>query len=424
MPGTRFRISPTKATLLVTASTKVAAVVFSAGSAALVASLGGQTQLGYFSLFRVILAIFVLMTGFGISDAYPYLIRRISHDAELVLRSGACAFLLIAFVQLGLWSALAFSIQSIFLRDIDINLVLLLGIAAPFQVVHLHLVNFFRSVEKVRLANLVFVSTEVLLFFTIAVFAANAGVTHRSIIIAIVFSWAAVAITYLVVLWRLGYSFLPKADWDIIAESFRYGVKAQASNAFQVLNYRIDQLMVGGFLGAADLGLYAVASKSAELFRFFSRSISFAIEPILAGQRFQDSYSYVRKYRSRVFATNCVLMVIGLLVIPLILPIVFGEWSSSAVPYFYVLSLGLILGGSNGLVGAYNKSVGRPERNARVAMHGLFVAATLNATLVPTLGIVGAAWASVITQAFVTVFFWWQFRKDAPACDNESKETP
>jgi len=157
MPGTRFRISPTKATLLVTASTKVAAVVFSAGSAALVASLGGQTQLGYFSLFRVILAIFVLMTGFGISDAYPYLIRRISHDAELVLRSGACAFLLIAFVQLGLWSALAFSIQGIFLRDIDINLVLLLGIAAPFQVVRLHLVNFFRSVEKVRLANLVFV---------------------------------------------------------------------------------------------------------------------------------------------------------------------------------------------------------------------------------------------------------------------------
>jgi O-antigen/teichoic acid export membrane protein len=411
-------VSTAKLSLMVTMSARVAAVVFGAASAALVGTFGGQTLLGYYSLIRVILAIFVLLTSFGTTNAYPYLIRRCSYEPNRVLANSAVLTFVIGAAQLALWLLLVPIITRIFLKEFEVYQVLIVGLSAPFQLLHLHIVHFLRSVDKVGLANLAFVSMELAILVLIALFAARFEISNETIVAAIVLACLFVPVIYLFVLLRSGYSIRPKMDRRLAATSLRYGIKTQASGLFQVLNYRIDQLIIGGFLGATDLGLYAVASKSAELFRFFSRSVSFAVEPVLASHTYKDAYVFVRRNRWKIFAANLLFMIFGLFLIPAVLPLVFGAWSASATPYFFILSIGLIVGGSNGLMGAYNKAIGEPERNTRVVLVGLCSALGLNLTLVPLMGISGAAWASVFAQLSITVYFWTQFRRTSDKINN------
>jgi O-antigen/teichoic acid export membrane protein len=300
--------------------------------------------------------------------------------------------------------------MSVFLKEFEQYQVILVGLAAPFYALHLHIVHFLRSVKKVGLANLAFVSTELALFVLTAVFAAKTSLTNETVVIAVVIAWISVSAAYLLVLSQSGYSIRPKVNRQLIVRNLRYGIKTQASGVFQFLNYRIDQLIIGAFLGATDLGLYSVASKSAELFRFFSRSVSFTVEPILAGHQYENAHIFVRKNRWKIFSANLMFMTFGLLLVPAVLPLVFGDWAVAATPYFYILSIGLIVGGSNGLMGAYNKAIGEPERNTRVMLAGLLAASALNLVLVPAIGISGAAWASVFAQVSVTAYFWAQFR--------------
>ena len=410
MPKIELPVSTARLSLLVTMSARVAAVVFSAATAALVGTFGGQTLLGYYSLVRVLLAIFVLLTSFGTFNAYPYLIRRCSYEPNQVLGTGMSITMIMGLAQVVLWLILTPATVFVFLKEFAEYQVILVGLAAPFYVLHLHLVHFLRSVKKVGLANLAFVSTELTLLVLIAVFAARSSLTNETVVMAVVIAWIAVAAAYLFVVSQSGFSIRPQMNRELVVRTLRYGIKTQASGVFQFLNYRIDQLIIGAFLGATDLGLYSVASKSAELFRFFSRSVSFAVEPILAGHRYEDALVFVRRNRLKIFAANLMFMTFGLFLVPAVLPLVFGDWAVAATPYFYILSIGLIVGGSNGLMGAYNKAIGEPERNTRVMLAGLLAASALNLALVPAIGISGAAWASVFAQVSVTAYFWAQFR--------------
>lgn len=382
-------------------------------SAAIVAKAGGAQELGYFALIRVVPSVFVLLTELGISNSYPYLVRRLGHDSKLVYRSGILAFLLVALLQAVAWYALAPEIRDHFFPAFSTNQVLGVGLIAPAQVLLLHITNLQRSIGEIRSANLVFTSVEVLIVIALMGFTLDSDFNVSEIILSVVAASAIVTLGGLWSLSRRGYKFRPLLRWTILRESLSYGLRAQAGNAFQVLNYRLDQLIIGAMLGATHLGAYVVASKAAELFRFFSMSIVFVVEPMLAGRSIADATDVVRRNYSKVFAANLMMMTVGAAVVPIFVPMIFGGWSASALLPFFVISLGMVISGSNGLIGAYNFSIGAPGLNTKVIAAGFGAALLGNLFLVPRLGIVGAAWATVSTQVVVTFLFWRQFTRNA-----------
>lgn len=381
-------------------------------SAAIVAKTGGAQELGYFALIRVVPSVFVLLTELGISNSYPYLVRRLGYDSRLVYRSGILSFLLVALLQLVAWYAFAPAIGDHFLPAFSNNQVLAVGLIAPAQVLLLHITNLQRSIGEIRSANLVFTSVEVLIVIALLGFALDSNTDANEMILSVVGASGIVALAGLWSLSRRGYKFRPLLRWTILRESLSYGLKAQTGNAFQVLNYRLDQLIIGAMLGATHLGAYVVASKAAELFRFFSMSIVFVVEPMLAGRSIEDATIVVRRNYSKVFAANFAMMTVGAAVVPIFVPMIFGGWSATALLPFFVISLGMVVSGSNGLIGAYNFSIGAPGLNTRVIAVGFGAALLGNLILVPRLGIVGAAWATVSTQIVVTSLFWWQFNSN------------
>ena len=395
--------------LLVTMASKFGIAVMGGVSAAVVATVSGQKALGYFALVRIVPAIFVLLTEFGISNSYPFMIKRAANDAKCVYRSGVFCILIIFVIQICAWGMASPALNRIFFEDFTVGTVVIIGAIAPLQVIHLHATNLLRAVDRVRDANAILFLNEFLLAIFLTYLAIVSRMSNETILASVIFASLIVAIGSVVWLWRAGYKFIPSYNKSILKNSVRYGVKSQVGNAFQVLNYRLDQLLIGGFIGAADLGLYAVASKAAELFKVFSKSIVFVLEPLLAGTEVSESRRVVERNYINVFSINFGFMLFGVFIVPLVIPFFFGDWSESSILPFYILALGVVVGGGNGLIGAYNFSIGEPELNTKVIAIGLATAIISNIGLVPLFGVMGAAWASVITQCVVTVSFGIQF---------------
>lgn len=403
------KLSVVRLHVVITIVSKVGAAAFGAITAAVVGYAGGAAVLGYYALIRVLPAIFVLLTEFGISNSYPYLIKRKGYDPDRVYRSGIFSSIAIATLQLLVWGALAAALKKYFFEDLRYREVLLVGLLAPAQVILLHATNLQRAVGKFKGANLVFVALELAVLAVLVPSLVRGGITIASIIHGVVVAHAAVATSVLVYLSLVGYKFKPKFDRDVLFSSLSYGVRAQVGNAFQVLNYRIDQLIIGGLLGAEALGPYVVAAKSAELFRFFGSSIVFVMEPVLASASVEQAADLVKKHSRRVLFASGAVVIVGMLAVPFLLPIFFGEWAAVAIWPFFIISVGMLISGANGMYAAYNFAVGRPEWNTRIITVGLVVTVLANLALVPQFGAVGAAIAAAAMQVSVTVGFRLHF---------------
>jgi O-antigen/teichoic acid export membrane protein len=93
-----------------------------------------------------------------------------------------------------------------------------------------------------------------------------------SIVIAVIFRsyWALIAgllagqITNVILSYTM-FPFRPSLSWKHFGELWRFSVWVSLGQIINTLNYRFDHLLVGTFLGRADLGLYHVGSRLAVL---------------------------------------------------------------------------------------------------------------------------------------------------------------
>lgn len=404
-----LRISVIKFKMAITILSKAGAALAGAISAVIVGNELGQKDLGYFALIRIVPALFVLLTEFGISNSYTFLINRLRFDSFAVYRAGIFSILCVVAFQIFCWSFLCIFIKITFFSDFPISWVLWIGILAPLQVIHLHVVNLLRAVGETKNASVVFISIELAILFLLITVLQIDKLSILYVLAVVIFSYFIVAFSGVIFLGLKGYRPVPLLDVNIFKKSLSYGMKAQIGNAALILNYRLDHILIAAFLGVNELAIYTVASKGAEIFRFFATSINFVLEPFLATKSIETARITVQEKYIKVFIANIIFVLIGVVSIPFVVPILFGAWADSSIVPFYILAAGMMVSGSNGLVSAYNFSIGLPRLNTNVILVGLFAAVSLATILIPYFGMSGAAWATTLTQILITILYFLQF---------------
>lgn len=415
-------ISTVRFQVIFTMLSKGGAAGFGAVTAALIGSIGGASILGYYALVRVLPSIFVLLTELGISNSYPFLVQRLGYDSRRVYRSGVLAAIAVGIFQLLSWSALAGVIRDRFLADFAYYEVLIVGALAPLQVILLHATNLQRSIGRFKGANSVFVALEAAVILALLPALTQGHISTSYLVHGVIAAHAVIAISVVGYLSVEGYSYRPLFDWEILRRSVGFGARAQIGNAFQVLNYRIDQVMLGAMLGAEVLGPYVIAAKAAELFKFLGTSVVFVLEPVLASDSVDRAASLVKNKSSRLLIANAAIVVMGMISVPFFLRPVFGEWSTAALWPFLIISVGMIISGANGLYAAFNFSAGRPGWNTQVVILGFAVIVAGNLILVPEFGVIGAALAAAAMQAAVTIGFRARFSRSCASLVSNSPD--
>jgi O-antigen/teichoic acid export membrane protein len=175
-----------------------------------------------------------------------------------------------------------------------------------------------------------------------------------------------------------------------------YGTRAELSSIALLLNARLDFAIVATIAGPTPLGIYAVASRYAELLRLPGLAMNYVLYPAFASVEEGKARADTRHALRRAAWLPVVMAVPMAAAAPLVLPGVFGsEFRSGVVPTWYLLG-GLAAGGVTGIISAYLYAVGRPGVVSAAQGLGVLLTVVLDITLIPPYGITGAAIASSI----------------------------
>jgi O-antigen/teichoic acid export membrane protein len=176
----------------------------------------------------------------------------------------------------------------------------------------------------------------------------------------------------------------------------RYGLPLLLASVPQWLNVRLDQLLLAAFVSSRDLGLYVAAVAWAGLVTPLVNALGVVLFPRLAGERDDEARQQVLflGIRVTVLVTAGLTVTIGALA-PIGVPLFFGEPFASAVRPALILVVGSGLVAVSFVLEEGFRGLGQPGAVLRAELGGMLATAALLAALLPSLGIVGAALASV-----------------------------
>lgn len=400
--------------LLTVSAGKAIIAILSVLTAIIASRVYGQVGLGVFALLRVAPAVFMVLTDPGFSHAIPYLSANRKIGTPTLILNSVVVYALISIFQIALWLAIAPLIQKHLLPQLSLSALYWAALLCPMQSITILVINVLRARHKYNLANNVFLVAEaVLLAAMVGVFYLSSE-TIDNLVAILIFSSAISILAGVVFTCFVVERESPRFDMAVIREGIVFGIKSQAGNAFQILNYRLDHLLLGLFLSAEKVAIYFVATKSIEFFRFFTASIVFVFEPVFASQAVLDARSHVRRMLKPLLLANFTLLAIGIIIAPYFYPILFGGWSEQATAPLLVLAIGFTISGANSLFGAYYLGQGRPIVPTLASSAGLVVTVGFGVVLIPFFGVIGAAVTSSVTYAVVTMVYAYVFVKKEP----------
>jgi O-antigen/teichoic acid export membrane protein len=160
------------------------------------------------------------------------------------------------------------------------------------------------------------------------------------------------------------------------------------------MNLRLDFLLLAALAGPAVVGVYAIASKFAELMRLGPTALNYVLYPRFA----RIGRAAAAREAPRITRIATLLTLAGTPVMVVLtyvaLPLLYGtEFRGAVLPGCIILG-GLAVEGAAAVSSAYLCGTERPGRNTGAMAAGLVVTVVLDVLLIPSHGAVGAAVAS------------------------------
>jgi O-antigen/teichoic acid export membrane protein len=181
-----------------------------------------------------------------------------------------------------------------------------------------------------------------------------------------------------------------------------FGARGQLGNLLWLVNLRLDFIILGALAGPATLGIYAVASKFAELMRLPATAVNYVLYPRFTRATPSQAAAEARRMLPRAcIATLAAAPVLAASSVA-VLPLLFGAAFRSAIAPACILLIGLAVEGAAAVSGAYLWGTGRPGAFSLGMGVGVLVTVSLDVILIPRHGAIGAAVASSIAYLAAT----------------------
>lgn len=209
----------------------------------------------------------------------------------------------------------------------------------------------------------------------------------------------------------LGHRSLRDADIDrasIRRRVLRYNLPLSATRLSNVVDQEVDVLLIGYFISPAGVGFYVLGQRIAEFVRTPAASIGFALSPTYGSEKASGSVEHATAIFEESLSKTLVLYVpacAGIIVIAeTAIPVVFGAEYARAVVVVQVLALFVFFDALLKITAPGLDYLGRARARAIVNAVTSASNIVLNVLFIPTFGVVGAAYATVITTGCYSLF--------------------
>lgn len=360
-----------------------------------VARWGGPAVVGEYALLRVLPWLLGVVCSVGLPIASAYVLAgprggdpRLRPTLITMLAGGAL-------LAVAVWTISVPLLAHTLFPSVSVRALLLVGSTAATQLVTVWAKACCQGQADMRGSNLLIVGEELLFLPAYGLAYLGGGSGLAAVVVGLVGGGAGAALLGLGRLAATGF-FTDRArpSGAIAREVAVYGARAQLGNLLWLVNLRMDFLVLAAIAGPAELGIYAVATKVAELMRLPATAMNYVLYPRFASQAPQEAARGLRRLLPRAGALTLALAPPVALAGAIGIPLLYGHAFREAVLPMLILLLGLTVEGLAAVCSAYLWGAGRPGANSWGMGVGVVVTIVLDFALVPRLGATGAAIAS------------------------------
>jgi len=391
---------------------RLAAVVSLALATLMVARYGGPAAVGIYVLLRVLPSLVGVVVSAGLPGAVTYFLagpyredRRLPLTLVAMALAGGAA-------GAALWMASAPLLERVLFPDLALGLVILAGVAVLTRVIVATSKSCSQGSDDLPGANRVIVTEEFMFLLAYGLLWA-AGVEGYTAVVAglLIADVATFSLSWGRLIRRGFFHGAARPSLRLARRVASYGLRAQVGGVFTLLNLRLDFILLSVLTGPAVLGVYAIASKFAELLKVPTLALTYVLYPKFA----KDGRARAAT-KARTLMPKAGLLVAGgaiplWLAASFVIPAIYGSAFSSAIVPAQILLLGLALEGVAAVITAFLYGIGRPGLNSCALGAGLAVTVVLDLILIPRFGAVGAASASTVAYATSTLALLFFFRR-------------
>jgi O-antigen/teichoic acid export membrane protein len=389
---------------------RVGALISLALATLLVAWAGGPTAVGIYALARVVPGLVGVIMACGLPGAVPYFLsgpdrndRRVPLTLLAMALAGGVAGTVV-------WAVASPLLGEVLFPDLSLLLVLLVGATVLTQLLVAAAKACSQGSDDLPGANLVILNEELLFLPAYGLLLAAGVRGYEAAILGLLLADIATFVPAWLRLGRRG--FFERASPPSAAVARRiasYGMRAQLGGVIFLLNLRLDFILISVLTRPAVLGIYAVASKFAELVKVPGMALTYVLYPRYAKEGKERATERARRILPRAaLATGAGVIPLALAAGPII-PFAYGSEFEPAVAPAQLILLGLCLEGVSGVTTGYLYGVGRPGLNSWAMAAGLAVTVALDLILIPAHGATGAAIASAAAYMTTSVALLWFF---------------
>jgi O-antigen/teichoic acid export membrane protein len=388
--------------------------VNSVAAGIIVARWLGAEGLGQLAVINVAVASFVQLGSAGLPSANTYFIAQ-DRRRLVPVAMNSLVFALAAGGGLGLGLALLASARPAWFGFVSPSLVSIAAVSIPFQLITVIGLNIFLALGRVEAFNLLDLIGQ-------------AFVVINAVVVLIIFSsglWTlvsfntavsvAIALLIIALVTVHGSREAEKKGWRTDGELFgrmiRYGIKFHISILAGALIFRADLLVVNYFRGAAEAGVYSVASQVAMMLMVLPGVIGTLLFPRIASD--PDPHGELTSRVTRHTAFIMLVVCLATAPLSLVLPVLYGRAFAEASIQLLILLPGVFLIGIESVLAQHFSAIGLPRTIPIFWLVTLFVNLVLVLALVPPFGGRGAAAASTVSYTLIFGLIILYFRRQS-----------
>ena len=365
----------------------------------LVARYLGPAQYGTMSYVISFVSLFSILATFGLDNIEIRELARNQVTKEVLIGTAFRLKLVLACITFVIIGGVVLAFETDRFTQIMIMVYAVSVIVNSIGVIR----NYFTSI----VLNEYVVKTEI--FRTIV----GMGIKLLLLLFRAPLAWFIIAVTFDSILVASGYlySYASKvgrvSDWAYSGQVARYLLRHSfpllLSGAAVLIYQRIDQVMIRHMIDSASVGYFSIAAKFTELIQFLPLVMSHTIAPLLIRARETNRETYHRKRQQfvDVIVWTALLLAVAVSLSSFwLVRLTYGAQYLKAVPVLQILafkSVGMALQASSGqLIIIEHLQKWAVIRN----LIGVVICVGMNLLLIPKFGIVGSAWATIITVVF------------------------
>lgn len=376
-----------------------------------VARIGGPVAVGDYALLRILPWLLAVIVSGGLAAAIAYFLAGPTRDDPGVRSTLVAMGIVSAIAGALLWLLATPLIHRVFFKDLAAGLVALVAVRVVLRLFVITGKAAAQGTGDLPGSNRTIVFEELMFLpaYGILLWQHFGGMT--AIVAALILADLATGIAAWTRLMHRG--FLVGSSWPSLTLARRiysFGTRGQLGSLLSLLNLRFDFVFLAAIAGPAALGIYAVASKYAEVLRVVPIAANWVLYPRFARSDAASATATARRLIPRAGAVTATLALPLALAAGLVVPLLFGRAFESAVLPAQILFIGLAAEGISGVITAFLYGRGHPGLNSMAAGTGLAVTLVLDVILIPRLGTVGAAIASsaAYLTTTVTLVAWYR----------------